>query len=217
MKLYLFAVVCLLLFATPAWAQAVDSTIEPPITYDVVVNGKKITVQEGVDTAIAGTFTSPTLRITPQDWRTFRHDNLTFSYYRSFSFEADVADPNGKVWTFDGNDVVLMYQEIAGSVSTLDFANYMLQMFGEGNGKVIAPVKKWQLDSVELTGSVIGVEIAEQKLGMEIFQIPGDGKTTRLLIVQDSLGETGKHSSEYQRTVEQLKSSLRLGGADDQF
>lgn len=158
---------------------------------------------------IAGT-TVP-VRITPKATKQFQNAGVSFEYPRAFSMELDKSNPGVRIWTLDGNDVVLMVQEylVDGGLPSQagEVAKYMVQAYGPENAK--RKTVSIELGGKKLAGHRIEARIAGQRLTQELFDLPSKGRP-RVLLVQDSPKDDGSPSDEMRRTRELLTRTFRI-------
>ncbi|MCU0962478.1 MAG: hypothetical protein MUF48_20475 [Pirellulaceae bacterium] len=191
-------------------APGTDESKEPPLEFAVIVDDKSVTINEGQTIQLDGTFTNPRISVTPQPYRVFPYQGITFKYPRSFTFEADLADPDAKHWTLTGNDLTIMFFVMNARLTTGEFANNMIDQFGRENCKVNDANAKITLGSQSLSGTSIQVTVATHKMVMDIYRIPSRGEVTKLLVFQDSLDDTGNRSKEGRQTLEDMKASFTV-------
>jgi hypothetical protein len=187
-----------------------DESKEPPLEFVVNVGDKSIAVTEGETAQLDGGFTNPKISVTPQPYRVFPYQGISFKYPRSFTFEADLADPDEKSWTLSGNDLVIMYHVLNARLTTGDFANLMIDQFGRENCKVTEANAKITLGKQTLSGTTIQITVVTHKMVMDIYRIPSLGAVTKLLVFQDSLDDTGNRSNECKQAFKEIKSSFTV-------
>jgi len=180
------------------------------LEFVVKVGDKSITITEGETTQLDGAFTNPMISIAPQLYRVFPYQGITFKYPRPFTFEADLADPDRKIWTLSGNDLKIMYFVLNARLTTGEFANNMIDQFGRENCKVTDANAKITLGKQTLSGTSIHVTLATHKMVMDIYQIPSRGAVTKLLVFQDSLDDTGNRSNEGRQTLKDMAASFTV-------
>ena len=193
-----------------ATSDAADESAEPALKYTVKIGEKTVTVSEGETVQLDGTFNDPKIAVTPEPYRVFPYQGITFKYPRSFVFEAELDDQDSKMWTLSGNDFKIMYFVLNTSVSTADYANTMIDQFGRENAKVVNEKATISLGKQRLSGTSLHISIAAYEMVMDIYRIPSEGAETRLLVFQDSLDDSGKRSKEGEQTLELIRSSFAL-------
>jgi hypothetical protein len=187
-----------------------DESKEPPLEFVVNVGDKSITITEGKTAQLDGTFANPTISVKPQPYRVFPYEGINFKYPRSFAFEADLADPDGKNWTLSGNDLKLMYFVLNARLTTGEFANNIIDQFGRENCKVTDANAKITLGKQSLSGTTIQITVATHKMVMDIYHIPSRGAGTKLVVFQDSLDDSGNRSNEGMQALKEIESSFTV-------
>jgi hypothetical protein len=187
-----------------------DESKEPPQEFVVKIGDKSISITEGEIIKLDGTFSNPKITVAPQPYRVFSYQGIMFKYPRFFTFEADLADPNGKIWTLSGNDLVVMFFVLSGQLTTGEFANSMIDQFGQENCTATDADAKITLGKQILSGTTIQIDVAKHKMVMNIYRIPSDEAVTKLLVIQDNLDDSGNRSDEGKQILEILKSSFTI-------
>lgn len=187
-----------------------DENAEPALKYSVKVGDKTVMMAEGETATVEGTFNNPTIKFTAEPYRVFPYQGVTFNYPRSFGFQAELEDPDSKTWTLSGNDFIIMYFVINASLTAADFADNMMSQFGPENTKVVNENASITLGQQELSGTSIRISIAEHSLAVDIYRVPSAEGTTRLLVFQDSLDDSGNGSKEKADAMRLIKSSFGL-------
>jgi hypothetical protein len=185
-----------------------DESKEPPSTFVVTVGQESVVIKEGETAQLDGQFTNPSVSVTPQAYRVFPYAGIKFKYPRSFTFEADLSDPNSKSWTLSGNDLKIMIFVLNSRLTTADFANNMMEQFGGENCQVVDANASLAMGKQTLSGTTIHVSVATFKMAMDIYLVPSRGPATKLLVIQDSLDDAGNRSKEGKQTLEELSSSF---------
>lgn len=193
---------------TPEIANGANEKVEPPLKFTVTVGGKSTTVSEGETVQLDGTFTNPKITVVPQPYRIFPYQGVTFNYPRSFTFEADLTDPDTKTWTLSGNDFVIMYFVSEGSLTADSLAKHMIEKFGRKNARIANANARVTLGKHTLNGTSLRVSIADHQMVMDIYSVPSRDGKARLLTFQDNVNDAGGHSEEGRRTLADLKKSF---------
>ena len=177
-----------------------DATKEPKAGMVVTVNGKKHNISEGEEINQDGN----TISVALASSKRFNNGAISFEYPTSFGFEYE-ASFGYKNWTFDGNNFVIMYFEIASG--TLDsFVDEIAGRFGKKNCKIERT--SLQLGSRELEGKRINVNLMGEKLTLDLLEIKlKDGKT-RIIAFQDSNDEYGNPTDEGKKTLKLIHKSI---------
>lgn len=191
-------------------AAVFDESKEPPLEFVVNVGNKSVTINEGETAQLDGAFTNPKISITPQPHRVFPYQGITFRYPRSFTFEANLTDPDAKNWTLSGNDLTIMYFVLNTRLTTGDFGNNMIDQFGRKNCKVTDANGKITLGEQTLSGTTIQVNVATHKMVLDIYRVPSRGAVTKLLVFQDSLNDRGNRSNEGKQALKEIQSSFTI-------
>ena len=178
--------------------------------YSVMVGEKSVMISEGQTVQLDGTFSNPKITVTPQPFRVFTHQGLSFEYPRAFTFEADLEDRNAKNWTLSGNDLKILYFVLEESLSTADFSNSMIIQFGRKNAKVVNANASIKLGKHTLAGTTLHATIITHSMVMDIYRIPSRDGVTKLLVFQDSLDGSGNRSKEGEQAIARIKSSFAL-------
>lgn len=189
---------------------AVDESAEPALKYTVKLGEKTVTISEGETVKLDGTFTEPELTITPELYRVFAYQGITFKYPRSFGFEAGLQDPNAKHWILSGNDFKLSYFALNEPLSAAALADEMIGKFGRKNAKVVNANASILLGQQKLTGTSLRVSVATHSMVLDIYQIPSQRDQARLLVFQDNLDDAGKHSQEGTSALALIESSFTV-------
>ncbi len=187
-----------------------DESKEPPLQFIVTVGNRSVAITEGETVRLDGAYTDPTITVTPQPFRVFRCQGISFKYPRSFTFEADLADPDAKTWTLSGNDFKIMFFVSNSPLTSTGFADGMIEQFGRENCRVIDANAKITLAGQPLSGTTIRITVATHELVQDIYQLPSRGGVTRLLVLQDSLDDARDRTSEGRKTLKELESSFTI-------
>jgi hypothetical protein len=194
---------------SPAAATA-DESIEPTLKYTVKVGEKTITIAEGETVQLEGTLTNPQVSVTPDAYRVFPYQGVSFKYPRSFTFEADFEDPSAKNWTLSGNDFKIMFFALDETTTPAEFASNMIQQFGNKNAKITNANASLTLGNQKLSGTSLRLTVATHHMVMDVYRIPSPGKKTKLIVFQDNLDDSGNRSSEGKKTLADIASSFQV-------
>ena len=198
----------------PAWAQSKpekpDESKEPPLKYTLAIGAKSMTVLDGQSVTASGEFKDPAISITAQPTRVFPYGGLSFNYPHGFTFEADLSDPSNKIWTLSGNDFKIMYFAMEVDLTPAQYAAEIINQIGKERCRVSDPNAKMTLGKIELVGARIRMEVVAHPMTMDVYRVPRKGKNFGLLVFQDSVDDSGKHSQEGLDTLATLKSSFSL-------
>ena len=206
----LTALICLL-----AQAVAGETTpeinvdaVEPPLVYTLTIDGQHHAVTEGVAVQLNGAFTNPEVSLTPSAYRVFRRGGVKSPYPATFTFAADLVDDAARSWTLSGGDATLMWFDLAGDLTATDMAVAMAEQFGANNCRQTDT--RLTLGKTIYAGRSIDVCLVGQRLSIVLCSVSHSDGRTRLLVLQDVLDDTGRHSSEYQDLCQLLKSAFTI-------
>lgn len=200
----------LLLTALPAFAG--EESRDPPLSLFFEAEGKRVPIEldKAFTLSALGPAKAATLRLEPN--REFPYGGIRFKFPREYSFEADLADPNVKIWTLSGNDCVLMVHRYANQPDTealqTSVVDEMLKAY-KGAKKKTSPVQI-ELGGTTYKGTRIEVELASTRILQDLYGIRA-GKDVVMLIVQDTPKEAGNASRERLATEKLLRESFKIG------
>lgn len=189
---------------------APDETREPPLELVVKIDGQSVSISEGESARVEGTFTNPTVTVTPQPYRVFEYGGVTFRYPRGFMFEADLDDPLVKSWTLSGNDITIMYFTFGEEVTRGNLARNMMEGFGRENCEMLERDGKITLGKGTFPRTSFRVTVAGHTMVVDLCEIPSRGNGSRLLVFQDGMDEAGNRSREGKETISGIKSSFAV-------
>jgi hypothetical protein len=199
---------CLAFFVLAATLAGADETREPSLSVRLEIGGKALVLSEGEALRLDGTFTDPTVRLTVEPFRKFAYGGVSFSYPRGFTFEAEITDDGSKTWTLSGNDFKILYFAFASDLSTEAYVEALISRFGKETCRRSRAVMT--LGGEEIKGLRLEVKLAALDLTIDAFRLPSPDGTTRLLSLQDSPDESGRHSAEARDALAVLQQSWRL-------
>jgi len=192
------------LFATTCGA----ASTEPPTQLRVEVDGKPYVTTAGttIDADVGGHVVK--LRVEELPWRRFAQAGLQFDYPRHFPWESDPSPPRN--WTLDGNDAVIMvFDNTVLKRKAEDLAGDIEKAVARGahveRSKAVLRTDK----AGTLTGVVSTMKVAGSPFSNEVFGLD-KGDVSLLLVLQDSLGDDGAHSSEYIEMRKRLSATLEF-------
>ena len=192
--------------AWPGPLSTQDLDREPERAYTLILDGKEVALQPGQEVRIEGKFENPSARLELGATRHFAYAGIGFDYPAEFVWEPDVADPAIRMWTMDGSDITLMVFRFSFGFSAEEYADSL----GEELDEVSADPIQRKLGGQALAGVGVRAEVAGSVLLYEVLEVPSQVGST-LLVVMDAT-EAGMHTAEYQRTMELLATSFRVGG-----
>ncbi|MEN8784995.1 MAG: hypothetical protein ABF379_11575 [Akkermansiaceae bacterium] len=185
-----------------------DEKTEPKRNYTLKIGDRSFQISEGVPFDLKAGDKNQKATLTASTYRTFTHQNLNFDYPAHYSFEADLTNLQAKSWTLSGNDCTVMVFGMGARVTHNEMAKEMANGFGKKNSKTRKTLL--ELGKKEYNVSIIDVTIAGTDLKLEIFAIELSPNSSTLFIIQDSLGDDGKHSNDYQVLRKFLDRSFSL-------
>ena len=197
----------LLLIAMPGLI-AEDETQEPPVRYNLDVDGKLYSIAESIPFKITGSLINPTIKIIAEPTKEFMYGGITFVYPRNFTFEADIKDPNDKNWTLSGTYFSISYSLLSEKITAEQFADSLVEAFGNTQFKSRSSINIEFLGE-KYNGTRLNLILSEQKMTQDIIVIPSK-EGTKLFIFQDILIETGTTSKEAIETLALLKKKLPI-------
>ncbi|MEM6684880.1 MAG: hypothetical protein AAF617_03705 [Bacteroidota bacterium] len=183
-----------------AHAQQTDPTKAPKTNLVVTINGKEYKMSEGQQVLRDGNLIS----VKFADYKIFDNGSIRFEYPRHFSFEYE-SDIGYKNWSFNGNNFVIMYFEIA-SGTLNEFVKEISGQFGKGNYTIKRTTKA--LGNRVLGGRRIDVKLVGEKLVLELFEIEMQDGKTRILAFQDAPDEYGNPTQEGKKAVRSIQNTI---------
>ncbi len=187
---------------------AEDESAEPPIAYTLKINNETVSLSPGKTQELLGAYVNPRLTLDVASTRRFPYAGLAFNYPVTYGFEADITDPDARIWTMDGNNVVIMVFAFTEEVGTETLAISTAQTLGVDNPDV-KPVRM-TLAVQELTGSAITVSFGTEQIHQQFIALPAESGLWRILVLQDSPQKSGEPSDEFRSTLKLLQESLTL-------
>jgi hypothetical protein len=187
---------------------AIATFAQKPLQLTVTVDGKPYQVKEG-DTLRVD---NKTIVVSTGKYSTFNYGALKFEYPKNYAF-AEKKEMGIKTWTLTGNDFTVMYFEIAVEVTVDMFIDEFVKKFGKKNVK-ISDVST-SLGGMNLKGKHLKIEIAGQKMSMDIFQVPNNDDKVHLVAFQDLNDEDGSASDESVETLKVINASWKVKPGDD--
>lgn len=172
----------LLTLALAAPVSAADESVEPPINYTLIINGKAFDLNPQGETSIPGKFTNPKVKLQAAEHRRFGYGGVKFHYPAQFTWEAAVEDEGYRSWTLSGNDVRIMFLVFDSGISLDDFVNRMISQYKKRNCRTESTTR--QLGEKHYPGTKLTVTLAGTSLVQEFFLI-ASGDKTKILMLQD--------------------------------
>ena len=125
----LLAAILALPIATALPAAAGDKD-EPPLKITLTINGVPHEIKPGAELVVDGEFKDPKMVLTMAKERHFDKGGVSFLYPASYTFEAEVENPNIKTWTLSGNDVKFIIFRLKDKANPRVFAADIAENFG---------------------------------------------------------------------------------------
>ena len=166
--------------------------VEPPVKYTLIVDGKATEISEGKPVRLAGDFKSPEVSLKLDPNRTFKYAGVKFQYPRHFSFGADLAGNEARLWTLRGNDVNIMVADVEGYATLTVFARSMANNLGKGTVSFVDRKLNGKLGGHNLPGLKVKITIGETESSMEFYMIGKGGGRTRFLVFHDHTATRSK-------------------------
>ena len=195
-----------LLLATTALAN--DAT-EPPLEFEVRIGDEKVSLVEGASSSVTGLFDKARVSVSVAPYRKFDKSGVFFAYPRHFVFEADLSSSEFKSWTVEGSNVVLTLFVVDGEYSASEYVEEMLDQFGD-DAELTNDRAAMKLGSRTFKGQIVNLNLGGQELIQAAYEVPLRGNRMALLVLQDSLTDTGEQSREWSSTLKLLSKSFAL-------
>lgn len=171
-----------------ALGQVDPESVEPSLEYSLMVNDQVVRLTPGTPVKLKGSFTAPTVKLVPDDHRTFGYAGVQFQYPSNFAFECDLTEDAVRTWSLDGASCVIMVQQYQAAIEAADLAASLVDQYGEGNAAVtdvsITLVKK------KVAGKRVTAKVANSQIIQDVFRVPS-AKGTTLLLLQHSPNDDG--------------------------
>lgn len=194
--------------AVPA-LRSIDETVEPPNRFKLVVDGREVEVSEGAPFSIQLGDKSYEAVLNPEPTRTLSATGISFGYPRGMSFEYE-ADEGSRIWTLDGNSVVVMLFKFDEKVGQKDFVGGQLAAYEE-LGDVEQRAVKLALAGADVQGTWIGVQSASFSMAVEIYPLGSPNGSERWLVLQDSRAEVSEPTEEFESVRALLTATYASG------
>ena len=202
MKIYILGffslTLCSLLFA--------DETKEPEVAYTLHINGKSVRIEAGKEVEMKGEFKDLKIELVRDKSKKFDFGGVEFEYPVHMAFAAEL-DDDLKIWTLDGNEMILMYYQFPNQkMSGQEFAESIATQYGKD--ATIVPTKI-KLNGVEYQCSRLNITLAGVKLHQTVFSLPSE-KGSRLFMIQDNEREEGENEEESVEIMKLLESTFKV-------
>jgi hypothetical protein len=166
----------------------IDEHIEPPLTYYLDVNGRVEPLRLDEPVTLYGGYDNPTVVLRASATRHFAYGDIEFEYPGWFTWEADITSPKEKTWVLSGNDFKIMYFLLPGNMSVADFAKILVKQFGGMKHARVGGAERI-LGGSKREGRRLRVKLAGSSINLEVFALPSDAGSARLLVLQDAPGD----------------------------
>ena len=187
----------------------VDESKEPPIFFDLNINGKSYKGKVGESVKLSGTFKDANATIKLSKFRTFDYAGVSFSYPEKLVWKTDLTDPTSKGWTMTG---------VTGSINVFDVegADYTAAAYSK---VLIDDFDTDDFDEEDLTIELGGkkyegirliFEFGEEKFVYDIVQLPSRKDRSRLLLLEEVAPDLKPDNEEGKQILELLKKSFKI-------
>jgi len=165
----------------------IDESKELPLRLTVEVNGKKIAAVENTEFVLSGEYKDAKVVVKTADSRDFKYAGLSFEYPTNYSWTADVANEDYKIWTMSGDMGVINVYEVDEEFNSDEYIQ-----------QVVEELDNDDYDQVDFTMEMGGVEYKGQRFTFkyldvpytrDIFELPLRNGKARMLILEDFLPE----------------------------
>ena len=183
-----------------------DETKEPKAGYTLHINGEILKIEAGKEIDLKGEFKDLKLTLVPDKMKKFNFGSVEFSYPSHMSFEADIND-GLKIWTLNGNEMVLMYYQFPNlKMSAKDLAESIASQYGEET--VVVPIEM-KLNGVKYKCSKLNITLAGIKLHQTICSLPSK-QGSQLFIIQDNYREEGENKDKNVEVMKLLNTTFNV-------
>ena len=194
------------LFLIAPFGLVADESVEPGLSYTLKIGERSYQISENEPFEIEAVSEKSKAQLVADSHRIFTYQSIEFEYPAHFVFEADVSDATSKSWTLSGNDCTVMILSMAVQMSATEFGAELAEQFGKKNTK-ISDVEL-QLGKTKYNGALLETTVAGTRMTMDILTLSASKGASKLLTIQDALGEDGKHSEEYEVILEKLRETF---------
>lgn len=178
---------------------------EPAAQLQVTLDGRELRVEAGRPVEVELDGRRVTLRVDELPYRRFAEAGIAFDYPRHLSWEAEPGN-----WTLDGNSaVVMVFAAAKGEAPDPDDVL-------DGIEQSLKSVRRAPRESILLTarsgaldGTAMTATLAGSRLRYEAYQIKGSSHDA-LLVLQDTLTDSGDASAEFVAMRKQLARTLEF-------
>ena len=202
-----FAIIILLLYNVFSFAQDTgEKKSETKSIFEIQINSKKYTLEEGDELEINGELKNPKISIKTLEFKKFKAGNIEFEYPNNFSFRVEKSEGYNN-WTLNGNNYTIMIFDIDGKTQIKDFIENMISRFGKEKCKTKEIESR--LGEKKLKGIQLYVELVGQKLTIEFYQYSTSKNNSKYIAFQDSLGDDGNPTIEGTMTLKMINDSIK--------
>ena len=182
----------LFIFQFNGYANDIES-IEPADQYVLKIDDHEYPVELNKPNQLSVELSNPEVLLKVNPYKTFKYGGVFFEYPRHYTFEADLENPDYKMWILSGNDAKILIQNYQTSIGHKYFAKILIDNYGKKN----CNLEKCEINISRRTfqGSNVLAKIAGNTISQKIFSFKTKNGTT-LLILQDSLSDKGEFSKE---------------------
>lgn len=192
------------------WAQDAEvsvEAVEPQAIYIFSINGQKYEIKKGDELEIKGEFSNPRVKFEVEPFKEFNYGGISLKYPQNFSFEADLADPNVKMWNLSGNSGILMIQKYSLEMDHKTMASLLQPRYGEDNAR-ISPCSM-NLGGKETEGTKVVATFGGSAISQEVYSFK-QGEGSLLMILQDSVDPAGNQTAEGLALKKLLSETFKL-------
>lgn len=185
---------------------------EPAQRLIVRVAGQEIEVKAGEPTKVHIDGAWVEFLVEPGPEKTFDSGVMSFDYLNEMAFAFDGTDPTISQWSLDGQDSIIMIQQLTDEVGVDEYGGILLDTLEQGYGPMF---QKREPIEIELGGKMLAGEritFALAELSVVLTQdvyMYSHGEAGGSLILQDTLTDAGDHSPEFEAMVDRLSRSFR--------
>ncbi len=178
---------------------------EPAAQLRVTLGGQELRVEAGRPVEVELDGKRVTLRVEELPYRRFAEAGIAFDYPRHLSWEAEPGN-----WTLDGNSAVVMVFSAAKGEApdpddVLDGIEHSLKSARRApRESILLSARSGALDGTTMTVTLVG-----NRLRYEAYRIEGRSHDA-LLVLQDTLTDSGDASAEFVALRKQLAQTLEF-------
>lgn len=188
-----------------ALGQVDPESVEPVLEFSLQIQDKVVRVTPGEPVKVPGNFSSPTVKLIPDEFRTFSYGGVSFRYPSNFAFECDLTDENVRTWSLDGASCVIMVQQYSVMIEAEQLASSLVDQYGESNAQVSDTTLT--LGGKKLPGKRVTAKVASTTIVQDVFQVPSS-KGTTLILLQHTPNDDGSVPAERKHMEKLLSDSF---------